>query len=535
MPQTLLHDLLLILAGGLFAALICRWLQISMLIGYLLVGVLLGQGVLNLISDTEHQLETFAEAGVFLLLFSIGLEFSLGDLRRLGSKLLIGGGVQMGLVAVPLALGLARTDLSWQASILIGSAVAFSSTVLVFKALSELGQTETPHGTRAVGILLFQDAALIPLLLLVPLLTGSGEVAGLFDYVQLAVSSLLFVAGIVGLRFVLAQWLIPMLVRFRSPELVTLFTIVSLGTVILVAYMIGLPPAVGAFAAGLIFNGNRWTEQVESLVLPFRETFTAIFFVSLGLILDPQVWLDAPIVMTAMLVTVILWKAAAATVALRLTGLPLRHALGMGVGLAHVGEFAFVLVLLGYEAGVVSSTEYQRIVSCAFGSLILTPPLLSAGLRMTDRTEISESGEPLRDTSPWASSLATVIGAGPVGQQIASQLETMGHDVCLIDFSPINLHPFALQGFRTITGDATETGVLKLARVQDCRMVVVCVPEDETAMHTVRAIRELNNKASVLVRCRYQSYVKKLLGVGADRAISEETEVSSALLAALVH
>ncbi len=283
MPQSLIHDLLIVLTAGLVAGLVCRWLQASVLIGYLVVGAIVGKGVLNLVADQGHQLEQFAEIGVFFLLFSIGLEFSIDDLKRLGSKLFIGGVTQMLMVAVPVGFVLMSMQLSWQSSILIASAVAFSSTVLVFKSLSEWGQSEEPHGQRAIGILLFQDAALVPLLLLVPLLTSGNEAANPAQYVILGITSLIFVIVVIGLRWLLARWLIPMFAKYRSPDLVILFTLVCLGGVTLAAFSVGLPPAVGAFAAGLIFNGNRWTKQIDALVLPFRETFAAIFFVGLGI------------------------------------------------------------------------------------------------------------------------------------------------------------------------------------------------------------------------------------------------------------
>ena len=195
---------------------------------------------------------------------------------------------------------------------LIAAAVSFSSTVLVFKALSEWGHSSLPHGRRAIGILLFQDAALIPLLLLVPLLTGTGEAAGPIKYVLLAVTSLLFVGAVVGLRYVLAQWVIPLFASYRSPELVVLFTLVSLGGVTLAAYTVGLPPAIGAFAAGLMFSGNRWTRQIDALVLPFRETFAVVFFVSLGLLFEPRLVWSEPLVMLAGLAGLIAVKASAA-------------------------------------------------------------------------------------------------------------------------------------------------------------------------------------------------------------------------------
>lgn len=448
MTQALIHDLIIILAAGLVAGLVCRWLRVSVLIGYLVVGAILGRGFLGWNVDEHHQLAYFAEAGVFLLLFSIGLEFSLDDLRRLGRKLIIGGGAQMTLVAVPVTAILVWLEMPWQSAVLIGAAVTFSSTVLVFKALSEHGQSQQPHGRRAIGILLFQDAALVPLLLLVPLLTGAEPTVAPVQYVILLAVSLLFVGAVIGVRSFLSRWLIPMLAGYRSPELVIMFTIVSLAGVTLAAHAVGMPPAVGAFAAGLIFNGNRWTKQIDALVLPFRETFAAVFFVGLGLIFDPRLIWREPLVMGAATAGIVVWKLVAATVALKLTGLPFLRSLGMGIGLAHVCEFAFVLVLLGVESGVISEIDYQRVVTVAVGSLIITPPLIRVGLRLVHDDEATISEVLSREPMPAHDRRATVIGAGLIGRRIASQLESVGKDTCLIDLSPLNLHPFAQEGFR---------------------------------------------------------------------------------------
>jgi CPA2 family monovalent cation:H+ antiporter-2 len=533
MVGTLVHDLLIVLAAGLVAGLVCRRLRVSVLVGYLLVGALIGQGCLGWVGDEGHELEQLAEAGVFMLLFSIGLEFSLDELRRLGKDLFIGGSVQMLLVAIPIAAVLSGWGFAWQPAVLIAAAVAFSSTVLVFKALSEWGHASLPHGRRAIGILLFQDAALIPLLLLVPLLTGTDQTAGLWDYALLALTSALFVVAVVGIRHVLANWIIPIFASYRSPELVVLFTLVSLGGVTLAAYLIGLPPAIGAFAAGLIFSGNRWTRQIDALVLPFRESFAAVFFVSLGLLFDPRPLAGQMLFLVACLAGLILVKAGAAIGALRLTGLRWTAAAGMGIGLAHVGEFAFVLVSLGWEAGVITRADYQRVVTLAIGSLILTPLLLKLGLRWTQSSE--RAAEASSETWPdqGLGRQAVVIGAGPVGRQVTSRLETSGTDVCLVDLSPINLHGFAQEGFRTVAGDATDDSVLKLARIETAFLTVVCVPQDESALLAVRRVRALNSGGRILVRCRYQANVAKLREAGADRVVSEEAEVGNALLRTL--
>lgn len=286
----------------------------------MIIGALLGAGVLDWAGRDNHDIEAISEAGVFLLLFSIGLEFSLDDLLRLGRQLVVGGSVQMALVAVPAGLIFQALGYDLTSSIVMAAALSFSSTVLVFNALVEYGESSTPHGKRAIGILLFQDMALVPLLLLVPMLTGDAA-PSIGDVVRLAAASLLFVGLILVSRYVLAGWLIPSLANYRSPDIIILFTVVALGGITLTAHALGLPAAVGAFAAGLAFGGNRWSAQIEALTLPFRETFAAVFFVSLGLLLDTHIVLESPLRLLLLIAAVILLKAIAACLALRLTGL----------------------------------------------------------------------------------------------------------------------------------------------------------------------------------------------------------------------
>ena len=530
----LIYDLLIILTAGLLAGLICRKIGISVLVGYLIVGTLIGASSFGLITEKQHDIEYFVETGVFLLLFSIGLEFSLEELLSLGRNLAIGGSVQMILVAVPVAVVLMAADMDWQPALLIGAATSFSSTVLVFKSLSESGQSAVPLGRRAIGILLFQDAALIPLLLLVPLLTGSSTEATASVFLQTAITSLLFVGAVVVIRRFIASWAIPLLANHRSPDLVVLFTLVILGSVTLAAYSVQLPPAIGAFAAGLIFSGNRWTRQVDALILPLREVFAVIFFISLGLLADPSLLWKNPLLMFGGLAVLIGVKALAAFVALRLTRLSWKSSMGMGIGLAHVGEFAFVLVLLGLEAGVVTDQQYVQLVTLALGSLILTPLLLRLGMRWlqdpTDLSEYASADQSLQEIGQQA----IVIGAGPTGRQVASRIEMTGYDVCVVDLSPINLHPFSQQGFRTIAGDATQPDILDHAHLSDAAMVVVCVPNDEDAISITKNARKKNPHCLLFVRCRYQVTVTRLATLGANGIVSEEAQASEALVKKII-
>ncbi len=528
--QDSVTDLLIVLAAGLLSGVVCKRIGVSLLVGYLVVGALIGSSSLGLVTQESHELEYMARAGALLLLFSVGIEFSLEELVRMSRYFLIGGTVQMVVVAVPFTAACLAFGMTWSSAILVGCAGALSSTVLVFKALAEWGQTATPHGRRAIGILLFQDVALVPLMLLVPLLTESGAPPTMVAYALLAGKSAAFVAAVVLLRGWIGRWIVPLLARLRSVELVVLFVLSLLGGMCWGASWLGLPPSLGALAAGIMLSGNRLSKQVDTIVLPFRETFAAVFFVTLGTLLNPLAFLREPLLLTAGLVGILLLKSAAAALALKLIGLRWAAAFGMGIGLAQLGEFSFLVLAEGYSRGVITGVDYHRMLFLALGTLILTPQLLKLGLRGTETMpdEREDAKHVRHGDSPIQH--AVVIGMGPIGRQIASHLETIGIDVCLVDLSPINLYPFAQQGFHTVAGDARDGAILHRAHADQCRLAVVSVPDDEIAHAVVSALRELNQTAAILVRCRYQANIKRLKKAGANDIVSEEAEAAGVLL-----
>ncbi|MGI9457808.1 MAG: cation:proton antiporter [Aeoliella sp.] len=532
MNEQFIYELLIVLSFGLVAGLISRQLRAPTLVGYLAAGAVLGQGALGWVSPETHEIEYLAEAGVFFLLFSIGLEFTFDELLRMRRHLVVGGLSQMLLTSLPAAATLLLLDFDWPTALFLAAAVAFSSTVLVFKSLSEAGHADRPHGRRAIGILLFQDAALVPLLLATTMLQGAPPTA--LDYFWLASNSILFIVGVLGLRKLLTTWLVPHLTTHRSPELVVLFSLVVLGGVTLFAHALALPPAVGAFAAGLSLGGNRWSEQIDALLLPFRETFAAVFFVSLGLLLDLSYVATEPLFVFGGIAAVIALKTAAASFALWLSDLSWRRAVGMGVGLAHVGEFAFVLLfMLARQEGLVSEISVYRFVAIGLGTLMVSPVLMKLGLHWIDTAPSastdSEVAAAAADTPPPGSAL--VIGLGPVGRTVASQLDTMGYELALVDRSPINVQAFAQLGFRTLAGDATDPNLLESARSETFELVVVCVPDDQVAIRIVEQIRRRNLSATIYVRCRYASTAPQIKRAGANVAVSEEATASLELLA----
>lgn len=531
MDEELIQNLLVILTAGFLVGLICRRLGISILIGFLTVGTFIGPDTLGLVRDESHSVQHLAEAGVFLLLFTIGLEFSLHELAKLSRWMLIGGSVQMLLAGVPSALFLRMAGLSWPAAILLGLGVAFSSTVLVFKALAEWGQTDTPHGRRAIGLLLFQDVALVPLLLIIPLLTKASQADNTSAIGFMVLKSLAVVLAVAAIRWIVRQTMVPLLARLRSPEIVVLFVLALLGGVTYGTAMLGLPPALGAFAAGLIFSDNRLSAQIDALLLPFRETFSAVFFISLGLLVQPAGLWNSLHWIGPVLLAVIVLKTAAAAIALKLTGLNWRSALGMGVGLSQLGEFALVLGLQARSSGLIDAATYQGLLTVTLGTLILTPVFLRIGLRYTDPylQQAEEDAKSVEGVSLERHE-AIVIGIGPVGRQVSSRLELQGADVCLVDLSPVNLYSFAQQGFRTAAGDASDAAVLKRAGIDRAELVVVSVPDDGAALRVVHTIRDLNKQCRVLVRCRYLANLRALMSAGASAVVSEEGQAAEAIL-----
>jgi len=340
-------NFLTVLIGGLVAGIACKRTGVSMLVGYLVIGGLIGEGCLGLVSQDDPSLELLANAGALLLLFAVGLEFSIEQLVRLRRFIFLGGVAQMLLVVIPVFIFSRFVGFSVEAACLLGASASLSSTILVFKALNEWGQASTPHGRRAISVLLFQDVALVPIMLLVPALSSEGETGLTGKLLGLVFIAVGFVFAVYWLRRVIARFLVPSLIDLRSTELVVLFAVIVLSGTCWISHSLAMPAAVGALASGFMLSGNRLTHQIDTLVLPFRETFAAVFFVTLGTLLRPDVFIAQPALMLLLLIGVILIKALAAAISLKITGLHWRQSFATGLGLAQLGEFSFLLVGVG--------------------------------------------------------------------------------------------------------------------------------------------------------------------------------------------
>jgi len=521
-------DLITILLAGLISGIICRRLRISSLVGLLVAGVIIGRAGLNLIASHGPELEQIAQAGVLLLLFAVGIEFSLEELSKLSKDMFLAGTAQMLLVILPLLAVFSFLKIPVDRAIVLSAAIALSSTVLVYRTLLEWGQTNTPSGRRALAILLFQDVALIPLLLFMPVYSGTqspGVVSGLI----LAGMTIVFAAVVPVAHHVFAQWVMPFLIKVKSVELTMLFVLVILLTSCWLAQLFGLPPALGALAAGVSLSGTRLTKQLDALVFPFRETFGVVFFVSLGSYIDWRLLWRDPLWFVMAIPLLLVLKGAAGGVALRITGLRWKTSLGAATLLIPMSELSFVLLSQAARNQILTAAEYEKMLMVALASLIISSELFRLGLRLLRGVAVAHPSSEAVGLSTMDVNRAIVVGLGPIGSLAASQLESRGVDVCLIDQSPINLQPFAQQGFRTVCGDAREREILYRADTRSVHLAVICVPDDTVAVTITRNVHEISPSCTIVVRCRYQSSRKILSKAGAQVVISEEAVTGDVL------
>ena len=315
-----------------------------------------------------------------------------------------------------------------------------------------------------------------------------------------------------------------------------LFTIVLIFAICLIAEKLELPSAIGAFAAGVAMSENRLSGQISALSIPFRETFSAIFFVSLGALFDPQIVIQYPSSTLLLLVGFILLKTIAGGIAFKLLGLAALPSIAMGLGISQLGELSFIILQQG-NFQERSPVFYQQILFVALSSIILTPAFLKLAMNIVRKRPIVENpnGKRREMLIPQGEGKRTaiVIGMGPIGQRVTSFLELFGVDVCLMDMNPLNLQPYAQEGFRTIAGDATELIALKHAQIENAKLVVITIPDDHFATEVINMIRRQGIDCSIVVRCRYTASILLLKQAGADIVICEETEAGGRLVQTL--
>lgn len=533
-------QLFALLAAALVIGMLFERFGQSAILGYLIAGMVLGPQVLGVVSK-DSGVPVIAELGVSLLLFTIGLEFSARRLLRLGPVAGLGGSLQV-VATLFLSTGLAMLfgqDL--KAALCIGSAVALSSTACVLRLLTDRSEIDSVHGRTALGILLLQDIAVVPLVLFVTMLAGGGGPSEMILGLGKAVG--LIVAMVAGFR-ILAGWVIPSVMKqlslSRDRELLVLLAVVLATGSALAAHALELSPALGAFIAGMMLAESPFSTQIRADVGGLRILFVTLFFASVGMLGDP-VWIagNLPAVI-GLTVLIIAGKGLVVALVARAFRLPARYALATGLALAQVGEFGVVIAGIAKSGGVLEDEPFRLLVSATLLALFATPLLVRiarpAGRKLEDwlmrSRKAATEGEAV--TNPSADSrLVFIIGFGPAGRRVATDLDQMENLSCLvIDLRPANIDLAKSMGLHAVLGDATHLEFLIHHGIEQADAAIITVPDHRTVVRLVGSIRQLGDDIAIVARARYHAFTDEVIEAGATVTVDEEQVTGRRLIAA---
>jgi CPA2 family monovalent cation:H+ antiporter-2 len=533
----LLLDVVILLALALALGVLFERLKQSAILGYLAAGTLLGPGALNLISGKEV-ISAMAELGVALLLFTIGLEFSWSRLRRLGAIAVAGGTLQVGLTglaaaAVGLALGLKPGS-----AVVLGAMIALSSTACVLRMLADRAELESVHGRNALGILLLQDIAVVPLVLLVTMLGGGASALEILWGTGRAIA---LAAALVGGFYLVINYALPRLldvtVATRNRELpIILAAATCLGSA-WTAHALELSPALGAFVAGFLLAESPFATQIRADVGALRTLFVALFFASIGMLEDLSYLKDGWMAVAGVVGAIVVGKALIIWPIARLFRYSHRNALATGICLAQVGEFSFLLAQIALSGGVIGPAFFRLVVSATVVTLFLSPYLVAAAPRVGALAERGLSGlglvsiqepAPLEATAGLARHVI-VVGFGPAGRGVMEALRRTGIPTAIVELNSRTVASARRQGMHAEVGDASQGEVLEHLQVASARAVVVTVPDYRTALQVIRQVRALAPKALIIARARYHIYARELELAGAHVIVDEEQQIGHLL------
>ncbi|WP_395742615.1 cation:proton antiporter [Prosthecobacter sp.] len=536
--------LALMLAGVVLVSLLLLHLRQSMLAGYFICGVLIANsGVLELLGGGEShvQVSQMAEFGVVLLMFTLGLEFSLGELRFLRRLAFVGGGWQMGLCAlVAAAVSSALHSSTWQGAVILAVALSLSSTAVSLKSFQDLGLEASPGARMSLAVAIFQDLFIIVFFLFLPLLLPH---EGTDTALMPRLGSLALRGGaFVILAGVAARWVIPWLLnavtRTRSRELFTLSVIGSCVGLAFVGGLLGLGLALGAFVAGLAVSESIFKHRILADVMPLKDLFLTLFFVSVGLMINVKtamtLWLPICLLTTAL----VLSKACLITIIARYLGLAHKQALMAGIGLCSAGEFSLVLLQNAGGAHLWSHDTQQTLLAGCALSMGLLPALLKFGIPLGDwlvkrgwgrgKPVKIDSGN-LRQRISVLTGHAIICGYGPVGEKLNKALLDSGVRTLVVELNAETVQKLKRQGQAVLFADASHEETWELTQLKHARMVALTFPDATVNAQALAMIREHRPDISVLARARFSSDVERLKRLGATQVVNDETEASRAM------
>jgi CPA2 family monovalent cation:H+ antiporter-2 len=544
-----LLDLVILLTAAMILGAIAERLRQSALLGYLIAGTVLGPNALKVVG-ARTEVDALAELGVALLLFTIGLEFSWRRLRRTGKAGLLGGSIQVVITLLVFAVATHFFGLDIRSSIAIGAMIALSSTACVLRVLVARASLDSVHGRTALGVLLVQDVAVVPLVLLVSVMNEGGSAGAVAWSVGQALAAA--VALITGL-YLLLNHIVPLLLDVGTMrgyrELpILLAIVVGVGSA-LAAHELGLSPALGAFVAGMLMAESPYATQIRADVSSLRTLLITLFFSSIGMLGDPVWALTHWLSITLLVIAIVAGKTIIIWIIMRLLGLIHRHAIATGLCLAQVGEFSFVLAEIarrhisadGTVTGILAEQQFMLVITATIVTLFLTPYLVALAPRLANRT--AEGLERLRLVRPTAApeslerepmrNHVLIIGFGPSGSAVGDAMVRHADRVIVVDLNARLVRAAQRLGFRAHIGDARHGDVLEHLHLTEAAAIVITVPDPEGARAIIHHVRHLAPSVPILVRSRYHVHRFELELAGAEVVIDEEAVMGRSLAHAL--
>ena len=540
MEIKLLQDIAIIFGLAIIVLQVCHRIKLPAIIGFLVTGALVGPHGLHLVKSV-HEVELLAEIGVVLLLFTIGLEFSLKELFRLKRLVLIGGTLQVFMtIIVTTTIIFFGFHLPANRAIFIGFLMALSSTAIVLRLYQERAELDSPHGETILAILIFQDIIVVLLMLLTPFLAGAGG-----EGLELAQSLLVMLVKtgvILGLVLFAARYLVPhvlfLVARTRSREmfLLTIVTICLFTTWL--TSLGGLSLGLGAFLAGLVISESEYSTAALGNMTPFRDIFMSFFFVSIGMLLDVRVMFAHPEIVGLLTVGIVLMKFGIVLLIAIMLGVSLRSALLTGLALVQVGDFSFVLSKFGLDHNFLVGLRYQYFLVVAVITMAITPFLVSLSpwlaefllrLPFPDRLKrgVASMGRDEREIETGAvENHIIIIGYGLNGQNLTKAAISANIPYVIIETNPETVRREKKEGKNIFYGDATHVPVLEHAGISSARIAVIAISDYVASRQITRQIKELNPDLHLIVRTRFVSEIDPLRALGADEVIPEEYETA---------
>lgn len=537
-----LKSLVIIFGVSAFVVFVLGRLKIPSVAGFLIAGIILGPYSFEFIKDV-HEIELLAEIGVILLMFTIGLEFSLKNFLMLRSQVLGGGFLQVSLtVGIIATLSYLFFQQGINNALFNGFLVSLSSTAIVMKMLFDSAEMNTPHGRMSVGILIFQDLCVVPFMLLVPILAGKGggigDIAITMLKAAIVIASVLF-ASRWGVPHVLHQ-----VVSTRSRELfIITIMLLCLGTALLTSQL-GLSLALGAFLAGIVISESEYASQAISDILPFKESFTGLFFISVGMLLNMNFFRENFLTVVSIVIIIFALKSFTGMLSAYFSRQPLRVSIQTGFYLSQIGEFSFVLAVAGKAMGLLSEYAYQMFLSASVVTMILTPfiiktsPSISAWLVSKTPLRRLEQIKRKKEKESYPvrkSDHVIIIGFGINGSNLAKVVKEAGIPYAVLELNADTVRKMKEKGEPIYYGDGTSNEILHKIGIHGAKVLVVAISDAAATRRIVQISRHENRSLYIIVRTRYLAEVDDLKKLGANEVIPEEFETSIVIFSRVLH